>query len=212
MPSRSRPARHRSAAPGSARRAVSLRSLWAGTAVVAGAVAVALVATGGTYALWNGAVSPTAAQVRSGSAALAITGAPSLRAPLAPGASIATSFVATNAGDVPLALRVAVTSTKSSSGADGAGSGALGELTLRAAPVASAAACTTSVTTGTSARLASFDTGAAPGWATASTTASGSSSAVVGCLVLTLDADAPQAASGAVVDLVVTVTGTQVLP
>jgi hypothetical protein len=207
VPTATRRARHRSSVrPRAARPG---RSLWLGAGLVSGAVVLALATTGGTYALWNGSVAPTTQQVRSGTASLVVSGSPSLRAPLGPGASIATSFTATNSGDVPLALRVAVTRTTASSGADGAGSGALGELTLHVTKVASPAACTTSVVSGPGARLASLDTGAS--WATVGPASSGGSSAVVSCLVLTLDADAPQATAGAVVDLVLSVTGTQVL-
>lgn len=203
-----RRARHRSSVRGGAARPV--RSLWLGAAVVTCAVVVALATTGGTYALWNKSVAPTTQQVRSGTASLVVSGSSATSAPMAPGGSVATSFVVTDTGDVPLSLRLAVTSTTSSRGADGRGSGALGELTLHVTRVASAAACTPAATSGPGGRLSAFDTGSLQPWATLAAAGSGSASSTVGCLVLTLDADAPMAASSAVVDVAVTVTGTQV--
>jgi hypothetical protein len=197
-----RRARHRSSVRGGAARPV--RSLWLGAVVVTCAVVLALATTGGTYALWNKSVAPTSQQVRSGTASLVVSGSSATSAPMAPGGSVATSFVVTDTGDVPLSLRLAVTSTTSSRGADGRGSGALGELT------ASAAACTPAATSGPGGRLSAFDTGSLQPWATVAAAGSGTASSTVGCLVLTLDADAPMAASSAVVDVAVTVTGTQV--
>ncbi|WP_148076750.1 TasA family protein [Frigoribacterium sp. PhB24] len=200
-PSRGR-ARHRSTERASSSRR-PLRSLWAGTAVVAGAVTVALVATGGTYALWNTSSTSNAQVVRSGTAALSISGQPNLGTPLAPGQATATTFSVTNGGDVPLSMRVAVTTTRTSSGESGTGAGSLDELTLRITPVSSASDCTATTTGGYSARPAAFDTGS--GYFTLP-----SGISALACLVLALDPDAPAATSGSVADLTITVSGTQV--
>lgn len=171
--------------------------------MVAVAVAVALVATGGSYALWNSAATSNAQVVRSGTAALTVSGQPDLNTPLAPGQATATTFGVRNSGDVALSMRVAITATKTSYGSSGTGAGSLDELTLRITPVSSAAGCTPTTTGGYSARPAVFDTGSGyftlPSGATA-----------LACLVLALDADAPQATSGSVADLTLTVSGTQV--
>lgn len=195
-------ARHRSIERASSARR-PLRSLWAWTAVVAVAVAVALVATGGTYALWNASTTSNAQLVRSGTAALQLSGQPDLNTPLAPGQATATTFGVRNSGDVPLSMRVAVTATKTSYGASGTGAGSLDELSLRLTPVSSPSGCTATTAGGYSARPAAFDTGS--GYFTLPSGAS-----AIACLVLTLDADAPATTAGSVADLTITVSGTQV--
>lgn len=93
-------------------------------------------------------------------------------------------------------MRVTTTASKSSVAA------ATGELTLHLAMVSSAAKCAPGLT-GTSGRLATFDTG------TGSLTLPAGVSGIA-CLEMGLDADAPQTVAGATTDFTLTVTGTQV--
>ncbi|MBF4599936.1 hypothetical protein ITJ55_03845 [Frigoribacterium sp. VKM Ac-1396] len=191
-------ARHRSAERASSPRR-PLRSLWAGTAVVGGSVAVALVATGGTYALWNGSVAPTAVTVSSGTAGLSVGAVTALDATvLGPGGATAGTFTATNTGSVDLAMRVAAGTTTAST------SSLVGELTVRLTAVARSADCTTGVG-GYSARPSSFDTGSGYFTMPAGVT-------VTGCVVVTLDGDAPAAVQNQTSSIGLVLTGTQVAP
>ena len=191
-------ARHRSAERASSPRR-PLRSLWAWTAVVAGAVAVALVATGGTYALWNGSVAPTSVTIASGTAGLSVGDVKALDTTvLGPGGSTAGTFTATNTGSVALAMRVAAGTTTAST------SSLVGELTVRLAAVAKAADCTTGVG-GYSARPSAFDTGSGYFTLPAGIT-------VTGCVVVTLDSNAPAALQNQTSSIGLVLSGTQVAP
>jgi len=191
-------ARHRSAERASSSRR-PLRSLWAGTAVVAGCVAVALVATGGTFALWNGSVAPTAVTVSSGTAGLSVGAVTALDATvLGPGGSTAGTFTATNTGSVDLAMRVAAGTTTASTAS------LVGELTVRLTAVTKSADCTTGVG-GYSARPSGFDTGSGYFTMPAGVT-------VTGCVVVTLDGDAPAAVQNQTSSIGLVLTGTQVAP
>ncbi|VXB24835.1 MULTISPECIES: TasA family protein [unclassified Frigoribacterium] len=196
-PSRGR-ARHRSVERASSSRR-PLRSLWAATAVVAGAVTVALVATGGTYALWNSSVKPTAVTVGSGTAGLSVGAVKALdTSALGPGGSTAGTFTATNTGSVDLAMRVSAGTTTASASA------LPGELTVRLAAVARAADCVVGVG-GYSARPAAFDTGSGYFTLPAGVT-------VTGCVVVTLDSDVPATLQNQTSSIGLVLTGTQVAP
>ncbi|PYY60662.1 hypothetical protein DEJ17_05795 [Curtobacterium sp. MCSS17_011] len=161
------------------------------------AVGTALLGTGGTYALWNGTASTAATTVRSATATVSVGSTTAMNtAALGPGTSTTGTFTVRNTGSVPLSMRVTTTASKSSVAA------ATGELTLRLVMVSSAAKCVPGLT-GTSGRLATFDTG------TASFTLPAGVSGIA-CLEMTLDADAPQTVAGATTDFTLTVTGTQV--
>ena len=177
------------------------RWIWVLLGVLVVAVVSALIATSGTYALWNGAASTSAATVTAGSASLSIGAATSMNAAsLAPGTGVTSTFSVGNTGTVPLSMRVALNTVKVAySGTTDAAT--LGALTLHLTTVASASACTTGLA-GYSASLASFDTGA--GIYTLPASASG-----VACLELDLSSTAPTAVQGAVVTFSLVVTGTQ---
>ncbi|ROP65356.1 TasA family protein [Curtobacterium sp. PhB115] len=167
------------------------------------AVVTALLGTGGTYALWNGAASTTTTTVKSATATITVGNTTAMNtAVLGPGTSTTGTFAVKNTGSIPLSMRVATTSTKVSYATNSTSAAVLGELTLRLAVVSSATDCAAGLS-GASGRLATFDTGAS-----SFTLAAGASG--VGCLELVLDADAPQSVSGAVADFTLTVTGTQV--
>ncbi len=86
----------------------SIRTMVSTTAALLVAVALATVAAGGTYAMWNQSAAITSgATIRSGTAELAVTSAlvmPSTR--LYPGLSIHAPVSLQNTGNVPLQLRV----------------------------------------------------------------------------------------------------------
>jgi hypothetical protein len=180
------------------------RWVWPTALALVVAVVTALLGSGATYALWNGTASTTASTVKSGSATITVSPLTAMNTSrLAPGASTTGTFSVTNTGSTALGMRVMTTATKVSY-ANTTDAAVLGEVTLKLSLVSSAAACRPGVG-GYSARVATFDTGS--GYLTLPTGGGG-----VGCVEMTLDSDAPQAVSGAVVDFTLTVTGTQVAP
>ena len=173
------------------------RWVWPVALALVVAVGTALLGTGGTYALWNGTASTAATTVRSATATVSVSSTTAMNtAVLGPGTSTTGTFTVRNTGSVPLSMRVTTTASKSSVAA------ATGELTLHLAQVSSAAKCVPGIT-GTSGRLATFDTGT--GSFTLPAGASGTA-----CLEMALDSDTPQTVAGATTDFTLTVTGTQV--
>ncbi|WXF90508.1 TasA family protein [Curtobacterium flaccumfaciens pv. flaccumfaciens] len=173
------------------------RWVWPVAIALVVAVGTALLGAGGTYALWNGTASTGATTVRSATATITVGSTTAMNtAVLGPGTSTTGTFTVRNTGSIPLSMRVTTTASKSSVAA------ATGELTLHLAMVSSAAKCVPGLT-GTSGRLATFDTGSG----SFTLPAGGSGMA---CLEMTLDADAPQTVAGATTDFTLTVTGTQV--
>lgn len=88
---------------------LSPSSLLGTAAAISAAVCVAVLATGGTYALLNSTTSVPGASIRSGAAALAlapVSGRSLTTAALYPGLTIYGAYTATNTGDLPLALTV----------------------------------------------------------------------------------------------------------
>lgn len=173
------------------------RWVWPVAIALVVAVGTALLGAGGTYALWNGTASTASTTVRSATATITVGSTTAMNtAVLGPGTSTTGTFTVRNTGSIPLSMRVTTTASKSSVAA------ATGELTLHLAMVSSAAKCVPGLT-GTSGRLATFDTGTE-----AFTLPAGVSGTA--CLQMVLDADAPQAVAGATTDFTLTVTGTQV--
>ncbi|GAA2237410.1 hypothetical protein N1031_11495 [Herbiconiux moechotypicola] len=114
----------------------ALRRLGLALAAASGAVVLAVVASGGTYALLNSSATVPGAVVRSGTATLAVTTALSLPTTvLYPGISISGSAIVQNTGNVPLSLRIAGLS-RTSSATDFASS-----LTVGVSTVATSASC-----------------------------------------------------------------------
>ena len=179
------------------------RWVWPTVLALVVAVVVALVGTGGTYALWNGAASTTASTVKSGTATIRVGALTAMNtAVLAPGTGVTGTFTVANTGTVPLSMRVSTTATTVAYATSASSATVLGEETLKLSVVATAADCRTGLS-GASARVAAFDTGS--GYYTLPVGTSG-----IGCVELDLDADAPQSVAGAVTDFTLTVTGTQV--
>ncbi|TWX40399.1 hypothetical protein ES689_02765 [Frigoribacterium sp. ACAM 257] len=194
-----RTARH--AAP---RRGV-LRRVWTGTAVLGGAVALGLAATGGSYALWSSsAPGRTTGIVTTGTAALAVTQPTGLTSTgLLPGTSAVGSFSLTNRGVVPLAATVTTTGARGMY--DGPVSGAsLDELQLRVAARPAGGTCASALSGAAAARLVGFR---APDLLPR--LEPGASATI--CVEVLLDADAPQSVQGAVDSWSVRVVGTQVV-
>ncbi|QVG65284.1 hypothetical protein JG551_002687 [Curtobacterium flaccumfaciens pv. flaccumfaciens] len=175
------------------------RWVWPVAIALVVAVGTALLGAGGTYALWNGTASTASTTVRSATATITVGSTTAMNtAVLGPGTSTTGTFTVRNTGSIPLSMRVTTTASKSSVAA------ATGELTLHLAMVSSAAKCVPGLT-GTSGRLATFDTGSGSGSFTLPAGVSG-----IACLEMALDADAPQTVAGATTDFTLTVTGTQV--
>lgn len=165
------------------------------------AIVVALSATAGSYALWNGTATVTGATITAGSSAVTINGAatasPTLGA-LGPGESAVTPLTIANTGTTPVS--VAVTGT--AIGADPASLAA--SLTATLTPVAGAASCVAGLA-GSTGPLNGFTTTASP-----VSLAKGASTVL--CLRLTLSTSAPRATQGQSAAFTMTLTGTQVTP
>jgi hypothetical protein len=88
-------------------RILSVRSILKALAAVTAALFVGVIATGGTYALWNKSADITGATVKAGAAALVVTAPLTMPTTLLyPGLTTYGAFVVTNTGDVPLQLSV----------------------------------------------------------------------------------------------------------
>lgn len=167
-------------------------------------LAIALVAGHGTLALWNAqAKASGGGTVRSGTATVVVGNLPAMyQTAVGPGSSTVGAFTVQNTGSVPLAIRVATSSTKVSYVASTPDSTVLGALTMHLASVSSAPACTAGLS-GASGPISTFDTGS--GYYTLP-----AGQKATACLEVSLSSTAPQSVSGAVVDFTVTVTGVQV--
>ncbi|MFT7710080.1 hypothetical protein ACMT9Y_03880 [Clavibacter tessellarius] len=175
-----------------------LRAAWLTTGLLTAVLVASLAATGGSYALWNGAAATQPASVTSGSSGLVITQQVSLdTASLLPGQGNVAAFTARNTGTVALDVAISTRGTSSNSAFPG-------ELSLRLGPVATTADCVHGATT-FSGRPGALHTPSGfvriqPG-----------ASSVV-CTEVVLDKDAPQSVQGATAQLAFDVTGTQVTP
>jgi len=175
-----------------------LRAAWLTTGLLTAVLVASLAATGGSYALWNGAASAQPSSVTSGSTGLVITQQVALdTASLLPGQGNVAAFTAKNTGTVPLDVAISTRGTSSNSAFPG-------ELSLRLGPVATTADCVSGATT-FSGRPGAVHTPSGfvriqPG-----------ASSVV-CTEVVLDKDAPQSVQGSTAQLAFDVTGTQVTP
>jgi len=151
-------------------------------AILAIAVSIGLVGTGGTYAYLNSSVTATpGSTISSGTAALTVGNQSLNWTALAPGKSVTGTFTITNTGDVPLVLSAAIAAT------------ATGSSTTNpfAISVANSACPSSGVPTGT----------------LNSTLAAGASTSA--CLVVTLPANAPSSAQSTNVAITATISGVQ---
>jgi predicted ribosomally synthesized peptide with SipW-like signal peptide len=89
------------------KRTFSIRSIIKVLAAVTAALFVGVIATGGTYALWNKSTTITGGTVKAGVATLVISSPLTMPSTLLyPGLTTYGTFVVTNSGDVPLQLTV----------------------------------------------------------------------------------------------------------
>lgn len=104
------------------------RKVLSTTGIFAGAIAAALAATGGTYAMWNDNVAPAGSAIATGSTGLTVQDVTSYTIPnmtlteLYPGTSVftPTPLVLKNTGTTPLAITpAAATFTSSTNGLSG---------------------------------------------------------------------------------------------
>ena len=176
-----------------------VRPLWSATGIVVIGLLAIVATAGGTYALFGTSATTSASVVTSGSAGVAVTSVSALDvAKLGPGRSVSGTFTARNTGTVPLALRLTGTAPTSTDAA------VVGELRATAAVLRSGTACTIT-TAGASARAASLDTGSS--WTTLP-----AGQSLTGCLVLTLDSDAPATVQSKSAPVGFVLAGTQVAP
>ncbi len=92
---------------GAIQRIFSIRSILKALAAVSAALFVGVVATGGTYALWNSSVRIGGGTVKAGAATLVISRPLAMSSTLLyPGLTTYGVFAITNSGDVPLQLNL----------------------------------------------------------------------------------------------------------
>jgi hypothetical protein len=168
------------------------------------AIIVALSATAGSYALWNGTATVSGATITAGSSAITINGAatasPALGA-LGPGESAVTPLTIVNTGSTPVSLAV----TGTTIGTDAASLAVAPSLTATLTPVADATGCVVGLTAGSTGALSGFTTTASP-----ISLAKGASTTL--CLQLALATSAPSVVQGKSAAFTMALTGTQVAP
>ena len=92
---------------GAIQRIFSIRSILTALAALSAALVVGVIATGGTYALWNSSVKIGGGTVRAGAATLVIARPLTMSSTLLyPGLTTYGVFAITNSGDVPLQLNL----------------------------------------------------------------------------------------------------------
>jgi hypothetical protein len=162
----------------------SLRSMIAATITLILAVGVAVMAAGGSYALWNKSV-PTgsAATLTAGTANLTVSTLSLPTTPLAPGRTIYGSAALANTGDVPLSLTATLSAPTSSTAFSQ-------DLTVGFSTATTAAGCATATFTST----ATFSAASAATFGTLPTAASAQPPYL--CVSLTLASAAPTTAQG----------------
>lgn len=199
---RKKPARGTEAAR---RPAPRFRSIISGITFLVAVVTLSLLATSGTYALWNGAATVNASTISTGSIGLTINGAANYAitgldaTKLAPGHSVVTAVTFANSGTTPIAA--AVTSVGLVSNTNNLAA----SLTLTITPIASVGACVAGLAGGTSAPLTTFTTSGFP-----YLMGVGSSQAV--CLELKLSSSAPSGVQGGATTFTINITANQRRP
>jgi len=190
-----------SAERGAIQRIFSIRSILKALAAVSAALFVGVVATGGTYALWNSSVNIGGGTVKAGAATLVISRTLTMPATLLyPGLTTYGVFEVTNSGDVPLQLNL--------QSLTGVTSNALTQnLTLSVAVAPS-----TTATVADCPALSSYPwsrVATAPTAGSLGTTLSAGASAIL-CVSTSLASNAPAAAQGqSAPSFTLTVGGTQ---
>jgi hypothetical protein len=180
------------------------RSLVGGLTFLAATITLSLLATTGSYALWNGKTVVNGSTLGTGSIGLTINDATDYTlglptAKLAPGHSVLATATFKNTGITP--VKASVSSTTITANSNGLAS----SLTVIVTPVSSVANCTTGLTGGTTAALGSFNTTSAP-----YSMPAGSSQLV--CFELKLDSAAPTSEEGGSTTFRMNVVANQVHP
>jgi hypothetical protein len=164
------------------------RSLVGGLTFLTLTVTISLLATSGSYALWNGKTVVDGKTLGTGSIALTVntvTGytlnLPTTR--LTPGRSVLATATVTNAGSVPVSASVSSTDILTNT------NGLAASLSLTVTPVSSAGACAAGLGGGTTGALASFTTTSAP-------YAMPPGAGQIVCFELRLDSAAPASVQG----------------
>ena len=188
-----------SAERGAIQRMFSIRSILKALAAVCVALFVGVVATGGTYALWNSSVKIGGGTVKAGAATLVISRALTMSSTLLyPGLTTYGAFEVTNSGDVPLQLNL-----QSLTGVTSNGFTQNLTVSVAVAPSATVADCP-ALSSYPWSRVATAPTAGSLG-----TTLSAGSSATL-CVSTSLASNAPAAAQGqSAPSFTLTVGGTQ---
>jgi hypothetical protein len=137
------------------------RSIVGGLTFLATTIILSMLATSGSYALWNGKTVVNGSTISTGDTSLTINGGTSaaLALPataLSPGTSVFVAATFANVGTTPLVATATSVSILSDSNS------LANYLSLTVTRVASAGACAAGLSGGTSAALASFNTSASP--------------------------------------------------
>ncbi|MGV8852217.1 MAG: TasA family protein [Rhodoglobus sp.] len=151
-------------------------------AILAIAVALGLVGTGGTYAYLNSSATATpGSSISAGTAALTVGSQSLTWSALAPGKSVTGTFTITNTGDVPLVLSATIATTMT--------------------PSATANPFTITVADG------ACPSSGVPSGSLSSTLAAGATTSA--CLVVTLPTNAPSSAQSASAAIAASIVGVQ---
>jgi len=180
------------------------RSVIGGLIFVTTTIILSLLATTGSYALWNGKTTVNGSSLNTGSTMLKISGVTdyTLAFPttlLAPGKSVLTTAVFQNTGSTPLSAAAASTTVLSNT------NGIASYLTLTVTPVATTSACVAGMTGGTTAALGSFSTTSAP-------YAMPAGASQIVCFELKLSSTAPVSVAGGAASFRMNITATQTRP
>lgn len=169
------------------------------SAVVAG-IMVAVVAAGGSYALWNDQVAISPITLTSGTVGLSITPAVGMDiTELVPGASVTTTFTASNTGAANLSVAVTTTTVAAEVMA------LASQLSLELAPIDDPADCGPAIAEAATGALVGFTSTAKP-----VVIARGASQLY--CLVATLSPSAPTEVQGETAEFTLNFDAQQVAP
>jgi hypothetical protein len=167
--------------------AMSLRSIALAVTALLTAICLAILGAGGSYAFLNSKAPIAAGTLQSGTAALTVSAVTLPTAGMSPGTTVYGAATVTNAGNVPLAIRIVSLTPPTNAAAI---TNLTPSLSLGLAVVKNAAACTTGSTPTWSTLLNATPTGASLG-----TTVPVGGSAVL-CISVALALTAPSAAQG----------------
>jgi len=179
-------------------------ALWTGAIGCLVAIAIAVSASAGSYALWNGATNVTGGSMSAGSAAITINGSTTATlalGALGPGESTTTPLTIANTGSTPVSLAV----TDTAIGTDAASLAVAPQLTATLTSVADPTRCQAGLTGGSTGTLTGFTTTSAP------IVLAKDANATL-CLQLSLATSAPSTMQGKSAAFTMSLTGTQVAP